>query len=136
MSCIAHRSYIPANYTSLEMIKNSNGKFEVAFSISGVTLEQFEIYKNTEFIDSMRDLAKTGMRRVPFRNVCTLLASFKDPGEFADQNKMHDDKIEMLFRSTAQSNFRNTELIYSDEITGWLHLWDLKGVLRRELSIF
>ena len=26
------------------MIKNSNGKFKVAFSISGVALEQLEIY--------------------------------------------------------------------------------------------
>ena len=57
MSRIAHRSYIPANYTLLEMIKNSNGKFKAAFSISGVALEQFEIYV-PEFIDSMRDLAK------------------------------------------------------------------------------
>ena len=47
---IAHRSYLPANQTLLEMIKNSNGKFKVAFSISGVALEQLEIYV-PEFID-------------------------------------------------------------------------------------
>ena len=56
---IAHRSYLPANQTLLEMIKNSNGKFKVAFSISGVALEQLEIYV-PEFIDSMKELAKTG----------------------------------------------------------------------------
>ena len=32
---IAHRSYLPANQTILEMIKNSNGKFKVAFSSLG-----------------------------------------------------------------------------------------------------
>ena len=41
---IAHRSYLPANEALLEMIKSSNGRFKVAFSISGVALEQLEMY--------------------------------------------------------------------------------------------
>ena len=76
MSRIAHRSYIPANYTLLEMIKNSNGKFKAAFSISGVALEQFEIYV-PEFIDSMRDLAKTGCVEFLSETYAHSLASLK-----------------------------------------------------------
>ena len=52
---IAQRSYLPANATLLEMIKNANGKFKVAFSISGVALEQLEVCV-PEFIDSMKEL--------------------------------------------------------------------------------
>ena len=38
---VAERSYIPALNTLIEMVKNSGGAFKVAFSISGVALEQF-----------------------------------------------------------------------------------------------
>ena len=41
---IAQRSYLPANATLLEMIKNANGKFKVAFSISGVA------WSNSKFV--------------------------------------------------------------------------------------
>ena len=40
---VAERSYIPALNTLIEMVKNSGGAFKVAFSISGVALEQLEI---------------------------------------------------------------------------------------------
>lgn len=127
MSRIAHRSYIPANYTLLEMIKNSNGKFKAAFSISGVALEQFEIYV-PEFIDSMRDLAKTGCVEFLSETYAHSLASLKDPEEFVDQVKMHDDKIEMLFGQRPKV-FRNTELIYSDEIAGMVASMGFKGCI-------
>ena len=55
---IAQRSYLPANATLLEMIKNANGKFKVAFSISGVALEQLEVCV-PEFIDSMKAVSYT-----------------------------------------------------------------------------
>lgn len=57
---IAEQCYLPANRTILEMIKTSGGKFKVAFSISGVALEQMEIY-TPEVIDSFKELAATGM---------------------------------------------------------------------------
>ncbi|WP_455496814.1 glycoside hydrolase family 57 protein [Coprobacter sp.] len=127
MHRIAHRSYIPANYTLLEMIKNSNGKFKIAFSISGVALEQFEIYV-PEFIDSMKELAKTGCVEFLSETYAHSLASLKDPEEFANQVKAHDDKIEMLFGQRPKV-FRNTELIYSDEIAGIVASMGFKGCI-------
>ena len=47
---IAERSYLPANQALLEMIEESGKQFKVAFSISGVALEQLEMYV-PEFID-------------------------------------------------------------------------------------
>ena len=127
MQRIAQRSYIPANYTLLEMIKNSNGKFKVAFSISGIALEQLEIYV-PEFIDSMKELAKTGCVEFLSETYAHSLASLKDPIEFANQVKMHDDKIEALFGQRPKV-FRNTELIYSDDIACQIADMGFKGCI-------
>src|SRR5690554_1402735 len=56
---IADRSYIPANRMLLDLINQNKGKFKVAFSISGVALEQMEIH-TPEVIDGFRELGKTG----------------------------------------------------------------------------
>jgi alpha-amylase len=56
---LADNCYLPANRTLLEMIQNTNGKFKVAFSISGVLLEQLEQYA-PEVIDSFKELVDTG----------------------------------------------------------------------------
>lgn len=127
MHRIAQRSYIPANYTLLEMIKNSNGKFKVAFSISGIALEQLEIYV-PEFIDSMKELAKTGCVEFLSETYAHSLASLKDPIEFANQVKIHDDKIEALFGQRPKV-FRNTELIYSDDIACQIADMGFKGCI-------
>lgn len=124
---IAQRSYLPANQTLLEMIKNSNGKFKVAFSISGVALEQLEIHV-PEFIESMKELAKTGCVEFLSETYAHCLASLQDPEEFASQVKMHDDKIEELFGQRPKV-FRNTELIYSDEIACQVAALGFKGCI-------
>ncbi len=127
ISRIAQRSYLPANSTLLEMIKNANGKFKVAFSISGVALEQLELYV-PEFIDSMKELVKTGCVEFLSETYAHSLASLADPEEFALQVKQHDDKIEQLFGVRPQV-FRNTELIYSDDIASMIAAMGFKGAI-------
>ena len=56
---IARNCYLPANNTILQMIKDTKGKFRVAYSISGIALEQMELYA-PEVIDSFKELTKTG----------------------------------------------------------------------------
>lgn len=109
------------------MIKSSNGKFKVAFSISGVALEQLEIYV-PEFIDSMKELARTGCVEFLSETYAHSLASLRDPEEFALQVKEHDDKIEELFGQRPKV-FRNTELIYSDEIACMVADMGFKGCI-------
>ena len=55
---VAHRCYLPANKVILDLINATGGKFKVAYSISGVALEQLEMYA-PEVIDSFKELAKT-----------------------------------------------------------------------------
>jgi alpha-amylase len=47
------------NELLLQAIRNSGGKFKVAFSITGSVLEQFERYA-PEVIESFKALAATG----------------------------------------------------------------------------
>lgn len=124
---IARKSYLPANQTLLEMIRNSEGKFKVAFSISGVALEQLEIYV-PEFFDSMRELVATGCVEFLSETYSHSLSSLTDPVEFERQVRMHADKIQALFGQTP-TVIRNTELIYSDEISELIAQMGFKGVI-------
>ena len=111
---LVEQSYLTANRTISEIIRSSNGKFKCAFSITGVALEQLEQYA-PEVIDSFKELANTGSVEFLGETYAHSLSSIYDTNEFESQIKAHADKIESLFgqRPTA---FRNSELIYSDEI--------------------
>ena len=124
---IAERCYLPANKTLLEMIKSSNGKFKAAFSFSGLALEQMEMY-SPEVIDSFKELVATGCVEILAETYSHTLASIGDEDEFAEQVKAHTRKIQTLFNITPKV-FRNTELIYSDEIAEMVSNLGFKGML-------
>ncbi len=111
---ITARSYIPANRMLLDLVNQYNGKFKVTFSISGVALEQMEIFA-PEVIDGFRELAKTGHVEFLTETYAHSLSSLFDPEEFRNQIQQHAQRIEMLF-GIKPTVVRNTELIYSDEI--------------------
>lgn len=111
---VVEQSYLPANRTIAEMIRSSNGKFKCAFSISGTALEQLEQYA-PEVIDSFRELAKTGSVEFLAEPYAHSLSSVFDANEFEMQVKIHTEKIQNLF-GKKPTVFRNSELIYSDEI--------------------
>lgn len=114
MQQIASRSYLPANRMLLDLINQNRGKFKVAFSISGVALEQMEIYA-PEVIEGFRELSKTGDVEFLTETYAHSLSSLFDPQEFSNQVKQHSQRINMLFDQTP-TVLRNTELIYSDDI--------------------
>lgn len=114
MQRIAANSFIPANRMLFDLVNQYKGRFKVAFSISGVALEQLEIYA-PEVIDGLRQLANTGNVEFLAETYAHSLASTIDQVEFKNQVKQHADKIEMLFDQKPVT-FRNTELIYSNDI--------------------
>ncbi|MDD4589202.1 MAG: glycoside hydrolase family 57 protein [Parabacteroides sp.] len=124
---IADRCYLPANKTMLEMIKSSGGKFKVSFSISGMALEQMEIY-TPEVIDSFKELAATGNVEFLSETYAHSLASLGDPAEFKHQVEKQEDKIQTLF-GVRPRVFRNTELIYSDDISELVYGMGYRGML-------
>ncbi len=124
---IARNSYLPAVEAMKEMVNTSGGKFKVAISISGVALEQLEMYV-PELIDSLKELSKTGCVEFLSETYAHSLASLSDIEEFRAQVKAHDEKINVLFGQQPKV-FRNTELIYSDEIAGMIAGMGFKGVI-------
>ena len=59
MRKIALKSYLPTNKLLLNLATKLDGKFKVAFSITGLALEQFALYA-PEVIASFQELVKTG----------------------------------------------------------------------------
>ena len=124
---VAQRCYLPTNELLLELINTYKGQFKVAFSISGSVLEQFDRYA-PEVIDSFRKLAGTGCVEFLAETYYHSLASLASPTEFQHQVMKHKEAIEHYFGVTPKS-FRNTELIYSDEIGSMVYDMGFKTML-------
>lgn len=124
---VATESYIPANRMLLEMIRNSDNNFKIAFSVSGIALEQMEIYA-PEVIDGLKDLAKTGCVEFLSETYAHSLVSLFDLDDFKVQVDLHRRKIKELFGQEPKV-FRNTELIYSDEIANEVQRLGFDGML-------
>jgi alpha-amylase len=124
---VATRCYLPANATLLELIREFKDDFRVAFSISGVALDQFQRYK-PEVLDSFARLADTGC--VEFLNETShhSLAFLFSPGEFREQVLIHQRQIRDLLGQTATA-FRNTELIYNDDLAHAVETLGYKTIL-------
>lgn len=114
MRNIADTSYLPTNKLLLKLADKLEGKFKVAFSITGIALEQFELYA-PEVIESFQKLVKTGCVEFLSETYSHSLASLNDKAIFAEQVKIHDERIFGMFGQKPRV-FRNTEMIYSDEI--------------------
>lgn len=124
---VAQRCYLPANEILLALIKQHRGAFRVSFSISGVVLDQFDKYA-PEVIESFRELAKTGCVEFLAETYAHSLSSLVSEDEFIYQVKLHSAKIEELFGQKPKV-FRNTELIYSDQIGSVVAAMGFRGML-------
>ena len=112
---LAENCYLPANTLLLDLIKKYEGKFKVAFSISGSAIDQLEMH-TPEVIRSFQELAKTGQVEFLAETYSHSLASLsEDTDEFELQVKRHSTAIKELFGKKPVT-FRNTSLIYSDKI--------------------
>ncbi len=114
MKKVAGKCYLPANKVMLDLIQKYGERFRVAWSISGVALDQFELYA-PEVLDSFKKLADTGQVEFLAETYSHSLVSLKDPDEFRQQVTEHSNRIESLF-GIKPKVFRNTELVYSDDI--------------------
>jgi alpha-amylase len=127
MRKVAEKCYLPMNKLLLELIEKHEGKFKVSFSISGVALDQMEQYA-PEALDGFKKLAKTGHVEFLAETYAHSLSCLTDREEFETQIKNHGKKIKELFNQKP-TVFRNTELIYSDEIGSLIAEMGYKGML-------
>ncbi|PRY99823.1 polysaccharide deacetylase family protein [Marinilabilia salmonicolor] len=124
---IAANCYLPANKLLLKLLTQHKGKFKVAFSITGVAMEQFKLYA-PEVLDSFRALAATGQVEFLAETYAHSLVALKDEDAFRKQVTMHSDMVEELFGQKPLV-FRNTELIYSDHIGDMVARMGFKAML-------
>ncbi len=114
MRKVAEKCYLPTNQMLLDLINEYGENFKVSFSISGTALDQFEQYA-PDVLDSFKRLVDTGSVEILSETYPHSLVSLVSEKEFRRQVKLHKDKVKALFGVTPKV-FRNTELIYSNEI--------------------
>ena len=123
----AYQSYIPAAKMLLEMINKSHREFKVALSISGVTMEQFEMYC-PEFLDCVRELVDTGCCELCCETFSHCLSSLVNAEDFRIQAELHKKIIYETFRYEPKT-FVNTGLIYNDEVGAEIAAMGFRGVI-------
>lgn len=111
---VANKCYLPANRAILKMIKKHDGRFKVAYSITGVMLNQFEKYC-PEVLSTFDALAQTGCVEFLAETYYHSLSFLYSHEEFIDQVNKHRDTVEYLFGQRPRI-FRNTELIYNNDL--------------------
>jgi alpha-amylase len=114
MQKIARECYLPMNSLLLKLIKENKGAFRVSFSLTGSVVEQFKLYA-PEVLDSFRELAATGCVELLGETYSHSLAALSSKEDFVEQVKAHSAMLKKEFGVKPKA-FRNTELIYSDEI--------------------
>ena len=122
---IAKNCYQPSNEMFLDLIRRFPGT-RLTFSVSGVALEQLAAYA-PEVIASFRELASTGAVEFLGETYYHSLACVSDPDGFRLQVEQHRQAMEHYF-GIRPSVFRNTELIYSDEVGRLVNSMGFKGI--------
>ncbi|WNJ19243.1 glycoside hydrolase family 57 protein [Pontibacter sp. G13] len=132
MDRVAQRGYYPANDLLTRLIRRHGDDFRFALSFSGMFLEQAKA--------THPDLLKSFSRLVYHNHVELLsetwnhsLSSVWSPKEFQRQWIHHQEQMWSLFWKEPQV-FRNTELIYSDEILQWVAGNGFAGIITGQLG--
>ena len=124
---IAERSYIPALQTLINMAKEHGKYFKVALSLSGVGLEQLEMHA-PQVIDLLQELNSTGCVEFLCEPYSHGLSALGNEESFRDECMRMKAKIKELFGQSPKV-FRNSSLIYSDEIGAQVAAMGFKGML-------
>ncbi len=127
---IAKKCYLPSNQILLELIdsyKRSNKRVKIAFSLSGIFLEQCEMW-NMDVLDSFKQLADTGCVEFLDQTYYHSLSSlWPEKREWLDQIKMHRQAMGDLI-GVEPTFFENTEFLYNNAIARSIEELGYKGI--------
>ncbi len=115
MERVGKKAYLRTNKILLDLIEKYEGRFKVSFSITGVAIEQFRNHY-PEVLESFRELAKSGGVEFLGETYHHSLSYLFDTEEFIYQIRKHREVIRDEFGYTPVV-FRNTELIYQDQLS-------------------
>src|SRR2546423_13644098 len=111
---VAQRCYLPATRMLLETIREHDGRFRIAFSLTGVVLEQIQEYA-PDVLDALRELNDTGCVEFLDETYHHSLSLLYSREEFRAQVEAHRQLMKDLFGQEPRV-FRNTELIYNNDL--------------------
>ena len=111
---IAEKSYMPALEAMLQMVHEHGKAFKVAFSLSGVGIEELEMHA-PQVLEKLQELNNTGCVEFLAEPYSHGLASLANEESFKSEVKRQVKKIKEYFGQTPKV-LRNSSLIYSDEI--------------------
>ena len=123
---IAERSYVPVLQALIQMCKE-NPEFKVAFSLSGCGLEQLEFHA-PQVVDLLQEINATGQVEFLCEPYSHGLASLANEESFAAEVKRMSDTIQEKF-GKRPTVFRNSSLIYNDEIGAQVAAMGFKGMI-------
>ncbi len=126
----ARKCYFPSNQILLDLIdryKSERRQVKVSFSISGVFLEQCEMF-NKDLLESFKQLAETGnvefLEQTYYHSISSL---YPDKNEFIEQVKLHRRTIQD-FLDCEPKIFENTELLYNNGIAKMVESLGYNGI--------
>jgi len=123
---VADKCYLPTNRLMLKLLRE-HPEFKIAYSISGVALDQFEEY-NPAVLQSFRDLVDTGRVEILSETYYHSLSFIFSKTEFKRQVAKHRERVQTLlgYKPTV---FRNTELIYNNELAHTIEQMGYEGIV-------
>ncbi len=114
MRKVAEKCYLPANQLMLDLVNEYGDNFKISYSLSGTVIDQFELYA-PDVLESFQKLFATGRVELLDETYSHSLSALRPEDVFDYQVNRHRRKVKELF-GLQPKIFRNTELIYSDEI--------------------
>ena len=123
----AERSYVPALEALIEMAERYGSYFKCAISLSGCAIEQLENHA-PQVIELLQKLGETGCVEFLAEPYSHGFSSLKNPECFKEEVTRLCKKVKALFGQEPKI-FRNSCLIYSDEIGEMVANMGFKGML-------
>jgi len=115
---VAGKCYLPATKLILDLVRRHEGRFRVAYSLTGCVIEQLRRWQ-PEVIELFQQLAATGCVEFLSETYYHSLAFLYSRDEFLAQVDMHSKLMQDLFGQTP-TVFRNTELIYNNDLAQYI----------------
>jgi len=126
---VSNKCYLPTTESLLKMCQH-HPDFKCSFSLSGVFLEQCELYPKLgkKVLKNLKDLVKTGQVEILAETYHHSLTFLYSKLEYAHQIKLHRELLWKHFK-VRPTIFRNTELIYNNEIAEFIHQMGYQGMI-------
>ncbi len=127
INVVSDESYVRTNRLIYEVIQSANKQLKVNYSISGLTLDLFKKYR-PDILESIRLLINTGCVEILGETYYHSLSFLYSKKEFERQVKKHSKLVEDLF-GVKPLVFRNTELVYNNQLAKNIAELGFKGIL-------